>query len=400
MRHPRHQVLLAGLIAVSVTMVLCAQPVPGNRPQPLGRGAGRDGAFGNAPFPDVTACTEDGQAVKLPDLFKDKYTVLVTGCLTCPIFRGSYPGVEALARDYGAGDVQFFYLYKTLAHPEFKGYVAPQNLAERLRHIAQARKELGTSIPWLCDTMTDDVKRALNAGPNSEYLIAPDGQVIYSSHWSDAQALRVALTAVKGPVESPTLPSELGLPDPGRSPRPPQRETATRVVRPNGLVTLKLKPAKPEETYYVKLRAEAEPALLSTGKGRLYLGFFPDPVLGAHWNNLVDPLQFTLSLPEGVRATPSSATAARVDADSDSGPREFWVGVEAEAPPQSVQLSMSYFGCTDKRCEALTQKYTILFERDNFGGWTFGFHRAQRPGDRARPPGQRPGPSAGPRPGP
>jgi hypothetical protein len=146
------------------------------------------------------------------------------------------------------------------------------------------------------------------------------------------------------------------------------------VVRPAGLVTLKLRPADTNATYYVKLRAEAEPDLLRTGTGRLYLGFFPDPIHGAHWNNQVAPLQFQLTLPDGVTATPTEATAAKVAAATDTEPREFWITFSGPTAPKSARLVMRYFACTDKLCEALTQEYTILFERDNYGGWTFGFN--------------------------
>ncbi len=327
----------------------------------------------NAPLPDVIAYTEDGKSVRLRELVQTNYTVLVAGCLTCPIFRESYSGVEAVARDYAPRGVRFFYFYKSLAHPEYKGYVVPQNINERLLHIQVAKKELGTRIPWLADTMADDLKNTLNAGANSEYLIAPGGKVIYSRQWSDAASLRAALAKVKGPVENPTPVSALDLPAQSRPGRPSQQPTTTRVVRPSGLVTLKLKPASSNDTYYVKLRAEAEPELLRTGKGQLYLGFFPDPVHGVHWNNLVAPLHFQLTLPAGVKATPAEATAAKVQADSDTDPREFWVTFDAGQPPKSAQLTMQYFGCTDKWCKPFTQEYTILFEsNDPADGLGFG----------------------------
>ncbi len=41
---------------------------------------------------------------------------------------------------------------------------------------------------------------------------------------------------------------------------------------------LTIVPVKPTDTYYVKLCAEADPELLRTGTGRLFLRFYPDPV--------------------------------------------------------------------------------------------------------------------------
>jgi hypothetical protein len=333
----------------------------------------RPSAFNHAPFPKVTAYTEEGTAVELPEFFKGKYTVLTTGCLTCPIFCETYAETETVAKDYASDKVQFFYLYKALAHPENKGYVEPLSTDERLKHIARAKEELGTKITWLCDPISNEVLKALDAGPNSVYLMDPSGMVIYSSQWSDATALREQLAKRTGKTQTPTPVRELNLPRQGRSAPPPQTATATRVVRPAGLVTLKLEPADPEAVHYVKLRAEAEPQLLTTGSGRLYLGFFPDPILGAHWNNLAAPMQYELTLPDGVTATPQKATAATGAGNSDSEPREFWVEFEGNQPPEPVQLTLRYFACTDALCLSLTQTTTIVFEKKDAGGWTFGF---------------------------
>jgi hypothetical protein len=337
------------------------------------KGRSTQGAFGTGPFPAVVAVTEEGKEVSLPDLFKGKITLLTTGCLTCPIFRESYAETEALAHDYASDRVQFFYLYKALAHPEFKGYVGPQNTEERLLHIVQAKKELGTKVPWLCDPISNDVVTALKAGPNSVYLINAKGSVIYSSQWSDAAVLRKKLAELTGEEKTPTPVSALNLPNPNRGSRPPSEATDTRVVRPVGLVKLLLKPSKPDDIYYVKLRAEAEPELMETGKGRLYLGFFPDPMRGAHWNNLVDPLHYKLTLPEGVSAEPLEAVAAKSSGESDADPREFWVTFDGDTLPESIVLTMNYFACTETLCLPLSQEYTILFEKDNAGGWAYGF---------------------------
>lgn len=353
-----------------------------------GVGAGGDGPVADTVVPDVTVFDERGNAVPLRDLCLGKHTVLIAGCLTCPIFRGSYPGVEAVARDYRPKGVQFFYFYKALAHPEYRGYVAPLNLEERLLHISRAKEELGTSIPWLADTMEDALRLALKSGPNSEYLIDPGGKIIYSSQWSDAGALRAALAKVMGSVESPTATSSLHLPAQPKPGRADPRESATRVVRPEGLVTLKVRPTAPDEVHYVKLRAEAEPELLSRGKGRLYLGFFPDPIRGAHWNNLAPPMRFSLVTPSGVKAEPREATAAAHPGDSDTEPREFWVTLDGDGPPASVGLKLSYHGCTDTLCLALAQEHTIVFERDDYGGWTFGFSPRRTQGRGARPQSQ------------
>ena len=51
-------------------------------------------------------------------------------------------------RDYGPKGVRFYFIYKSLAHPELVGdYVEPFELKDRLAHARQAEKQLGASIP-------------------------------------------------------------------------------------------------------------------------------------------------------------------------------------------------------------------------------------------------------------
>ena len=81
--------------------------------------------------------------------------------------------METVERDYTPKGVQFYYLYKQLAHPELSNYVDPFTLEERLMHVAQAEVQLGSRIPWLADAMTNELKHALGDMPNSEFIIEP-----------------------------------------------------------------------------------------------------------------------------------------------------------------------------------------------------------------------------------
>ena len=133
-----------------------------------------------------------------------------------------------------------------------------------------------------------------------------------------------------------------------------------------------------KETYYVKLRAEADRNLLRSGPGRLFLGFYPDPIHDAHWNNLVDPMKYVLELPDGVKATPTEATAAKGPGDSDTQPRQFWVDIEGANPSDELQLALHYYGCTSDMCMAMTHEYTIRLEDEERGSRTFGMNRGPR----------------------
>jgi hypothetical protein len=336
------------------------------------------GVLSSGPIPEMNAFTSDGDAIKVNDLCKGKYTVLAAGCLTCPLFHQNYPEIEAAYADYKDKGVQFFYFYKYLRHPELDGYVQAQNISERLLQLAEARKKLGTKVPWIADTMEDDIRVGLRSGSWSVFLISPEGEVIYGSGSIEAKGLRNALTKAVGPVVDPTNTDELDLPKIARNEKLENRDSDLGVARPDGLTILKIVPHKAEETYYVKLRAEAEEALLVTGTGRLFLGFYPDPIHDVHWNNLAPPMQYKLSLPEGVNATPTVANALKGTGDGDTKPRQFWVDIVSDKPFRSIELKLDYYACTADMCLPLTHEYTIQMENENRGSRTYGMNKGNK----------------------
>ncbi|GAF04006.1 thioredoxin domain-containing protein [Saccharicrinis fermentans] len=255
----------------------------------LNRNVPEEGVLDSGPIPTMHAYTADGTPISVTELCKGKYTVLAAGCLTCPLFHQNYPEIEAAYVDYAHKDVQFFYFYKSLRHPEMNGYVQAQNIKERLLQLTEARKKLKTKVPWIADTMDDDIRIGLRSGSWSVFLISPEGEVLYGSGRIDAKGLRSALTKAVGPPVHTTQASELNLPHIGRAPQLTNIDSELRVARPDGLTILNTTPSIAEDTYYVKLRAEANDSLLKTGNGRLFLGFYPDPIHDVHWNNLLRP---------------------------------------------------------------------------------------------------------------
>lgn len=333
------------------------------------------GVLRSGPLPDLNAFTADGKPLKIRELCQGSYTVLSSGCLTCPEFRRSYPEIEAASADYSAKGVQFYYFYKSLRHPELDSYVQAQNMNERLLQLAEARKLYGTKVPWIADTIADSVRIGLRSGSQSVWLISPKGEIVAGWDKIDGAGLRAALAKAVGPVAKPTPISALGLPPTLRQGRSINTDSATRVTRPEGMSILSITPTKPEDSYYVKLRAEADPDLLRTGTGRLFLGFYPDPILKAHWNNLTPPMKYVLQLAPGVTATPAEARAAQGPGDSDAEPRQFWVNLESDKTPGDIKLALHYYGCTPDICQALTHEYTIQFAPENRGANTYGFNR-------------------------
>jgi len=326
-------------------------------------------------IPELKAYNTSGELINLKAIQQDKYLVLSSGCLTCPHFHRDYSAIETAYADYANQNVVFSYFYKSLRHPELNGYVESQNISERLLHIKAAKKKLNTKVPWLADTMQDDIKTALLSNSESVYLISPKGKILYASSNINEAELRNALEQFIGPSSTTTSVSTLNLPRIKRSVLPENVTNALQVERPTSLKILSITPSTPNETYYVKLRAEMDPLDLNRAEGKLYLSFFPDPIYDTHWNNLVPPMKYKLTLPNTMQATPMEATANKGEGDSDTKPRQFVVDIKNAKAGDNIKISLHYFGCTPTMCEAMTHEYTITLTVENKGAITAGFNR-------------------------
>jgi hypothetical protein len=305
-------------------------------------------------------------------------------------------------RDYAPKGVKFYYLYKALAHPTLDGYIAPYTLDERLMHVKEAQRVLGSDITWLCDTMSNDVKHALGDAPNAEFIIDPEGLIAARRVWSSPQALREDLERLVGPVEKPTTVDDLNMKR-LYDEKPAASGVVPRLTLPGRMSAVLIEPQKADVPFYVKLRAEAEPALLRDGEGALYLGFFLDPLYRVHWNNLVTPVEYTIEAPVGVEVSPASGKGADPETEADIDPREFLVQVKREAgadTAEPLKVTVRYFACSDTEgwCIPVTQKYLVRLERDPDGGSRMDGMRRGGGGDRAgqrRGEGQGRGPGGG-----
>jgi hypothetical protein len=278
--------------------------------------------------------------------------------------------------------VAFFYVYKALAHPEYDDYVTPFTLEERLMHIEEAELRLGSEIPWLADSMANDLKHALGNAPNAELVIDPEGNVASRRGWSDPDALRGDLAELVGPVEQPTRVEDLDMP----SQPPPKRPPAGIVprVKPSSLtrpLIVRPRTSDSELPFYVKLRAEADRGVFERGNGMVYLGFHLDPLYRVHWNNEAKPLSFTTDTPKGLWIRPGRGTAPKVKEPADVDPREFMVEVESAGRYETFELNVRYFACDDANtfCIPVRQSYLVEFTLDPDAGSVFS--RARRGGE-------------------
>ncbi|NNE01040.1 MAG: hypothetical protein HKN47_27300, partial [Pirellulaceae bacterium] len=291
-----------------------------------------------------------------------------------------------MAQDYTPKGVQFFYIYKALAHPENNGYITPFNLKERLMHVAEAKRTLGSQIPWICDTMDNDLKHALGDRPNSEYIIDPAGKVIVSRQWSRPDELRSDLARLVGEVDPPTQVADLKM-----KKLPPITKPKTGVVKrlelPANMSPLTIEPIEtPGTPHYAKLRVE------SSGE-KLYLGFFLDPLYKVHWNNKAPQLEYSIEVPDGLTLTPSQGKAPKVSVDADTDPREFLLDASGHTDG-TLKVTVKYFACDDAEtfCKPVTQQYIVSQERDPDGGSrrSSSGRGSRRQNQRGNPQGDRP----------
>ncbi len=249
-------------------------------------------------------------------------------------------------------------MYKSLAHPQLNGYVDPVSLEERLLHVQEAKKTLGTTIPWLVDGMDNALKHAMGDRPNSEFIIDPAGKVVRMRDWSSPELLRKDLAELVGPVENPTDPRSLNL-----AVAPPRtdvaRGVAPRVQPESGMSPVKVQTERSTHPLYVKLRAEADESFRRTGRGKLYLGFFVDPIYHVHWNNQSGPVSLTVNGRE--------ILGPKIEAAADADPREFLVDVTGDKP---VEVTLSYVACDDQEtwCRRFEQTFTVSREVDRDAG--------------------------------
>ncbi len=291
--------------------------------------------------------------------------------------------METVERDYADKGVNFYYVYKPLAHAEYDGYLVPVTIEERLMHVEEAKRRLGTSVVWLADTMDHVFHDAMGQTPNSEIVIDPDGIVVVARTWSDPEALRRDLERFIGPVDHPTTIADLDLPAQPPSPTV-AKGIVPRIERPGGMMTLLLEPEleRSDQPFYVKIRAEGDLGVLTDGNGTMYLGFHLDPLYRVHWNNEAGPVKFELKAPPGVTVTLASGTGPDVEAPADADPREFLVDVTASNVDEPLELDVFYFACDDALtfCIPVNQSYRVYLQQDMNHGPSHAGRGSQGPG--------------------
>lgn len=144
-----------------------------------------------------------GGRMVLPDPDATRPMLLVFGSSTCPVTDNAAPGLRTLHARFGEA-VSFLFVNVREAHP---GLAFPQPRTPERKRLHAARLQALHHFPFdvVVDDVTGSLHRALGPKPNSAYLVAPDGTILFRAHWANATtALAAALEAVvAGRVPSP-----------------------------------------------------------------------------------------------------------------------------------------------------------------------------------------------------
>ncbi len=269
-------------------------------------------------------------------------------------------------RDYRKKDVQFYYVYKSVEHPEVNNFIPAFNIEERLKHIQVAKERFKTDIPWICDTMDHDVEFAFGGAPNGEYILDPQGKIVRKRFWANPNTLRSDLEELVGPVEKITKVEDLPAVF-----TPEVRKIASGVVPridlPGGLVPFEINPVPDKDhPFFAKLRAEGTRTLFATGVGEIYFGVYLDPLYKVHWNNRAGKVKIEIVGDGIVQLDKSKLVSEEIEADADVDPRQFLLKAEIENKTEPLVVKLTYTVCDDAEtfCKEITQQYQINMRPD------------------------------------
>ena len=147
-----------------------------------------DGSFHKAAkrpgetLPEFNLPTTDGDPITTRDFVGDRPLFLVTGSITCPMAASAIPSLKRLYAQCGDA-VAFVMLNVREAHPG-ENYPQPVTMEEKVDH-ARALEDL-YQLPWtvVVDDLDGTLNLAMDAKPNSAYLMDRDGKIIFRSVWA------------------------------------------------------------------------------------------------------------------------------------------------------------------------------------------------------------------------
>jgi hypothetical protein len=152
---------------------------------------------------DFKLYESNGDSVVLSHLLSGgKPVLIVSGSLTCPIFRNKLPTLNQVVNAY-AGQLEVIVIYTIEAHPTdtsvYFGYVnitsqnqtdgilfpSPQTYGERKALVDTLLQRYTISAPVYIDGPCNPWWKQYGPAPNNAYVIRPDGKVAIHHGWFD-----------------------------------------------------------------------------------------------------------------------------------------------------------------------------------------------------------------------
>lgn len=145
-------------------------------------------------FPTFEIVSTDGDRLVNNDVFDGRPVIFIFGSMTCPMTASAAPSVQELFDEFGER-VTFVMLYVREAHPG-ENFAQSESVKNKLEYARMLKSFYGIDWTVAADNIDGDLHRALDPKPNSAYLMASDGTILFRSLWaSDYNALRRALDA-------------------------------------------------------------------------------------------------------------------------------------------------------------------------------------------------------------
>ena len=145
--------------------------------------------------PEFELPTLGGGRFRSNDLAEGGPALMMFGSSTCPVTDNAAPGLNALHRGFG-DRVRFVMVNVREAHPG-KAFPQPATLATKTAYAERLRHLHGFEFEVAVDDIDGTLHRALSPKPNSAYVLAADGTIIFRAQWAnDTEALAAALESV------------------------------------------------------------------------------------------------------------------------------------------------------------------------------------------------------------
>ncbi len=214
---------------------------------------------------------------------------------------------------------------------------------ERIAQVKLSNRELQTTIPWICDGIDGEIEKGLGGAPNSEFVFDEKGVLVRKRFWHDPDALRGFLAQRFGEVEEPTTVADL---EKEREQKKVPRLELGKVPRlqvPDGMKlcdTFVIREGEQEEQeQVVKLLVEVEPSLLKGEGGKVWLGFFLDPIYRKAWDNRRGELHWELRVDRS-DFEPIQGKSPKYEHAEDIDPREFLLDFKGAKKGVTYELLM------------------------------------------------------------